>query len=153
VSLEVAARRGADHIIDYGREDVRDRVMEITGGKGANVVLDPVGGDAFDASLRCVAWESVILTIGFASGRIPEAPAWRLLLKNCAVVGLDWGGYLRRYLETVKAFNTEVIRWYAEGALDARPSRTFPLEHAADALEAQAVRGLTGKVMLTTERG
>lgn len=63
--------------------------MEVTDGRGANVILDPVGGDAFDASLRCVAWEGVILTIGFASGRIPEAPAWRVLLKNCAVMGLD----------------------------------------------------------------
>lgn len=152
-SLEVAARRGADHVIDYRREDVRDRVMEITDGRGANVVLDPVGGDAFDASLRCVAWEGVILTIGFASGRIPEAPAWRVLLKNCAVMGLDWGGYLRRDPETVKASNTEALRWYVEGALDPRPSRIFPLERAADALEAQAVRGVTGKVVLTTERG
>ena len=77
-SLEVATERGADHRIDYNQEDIRDRVMEITNDRGADVVFDPVGGDAFDASLRCVAWEGTILVIGFASGRIPEAPAWRV---------------------------------------------------------------------------
>lgn len=149
----MAARRGSDYVIDYGREGVRGRVLEITDGRGAKVVLDPVGGDAFDASLRCVAWEGVILTIGFASGRIPEAPAWRVLLKNCAIVGLDWGGYLRRDPETVEASTAEALHWYMEGVLDPRPPRTFPLEQAADALEAQAVRGVTGKMVLTIDWG
>jgi NADPH:quinone reductase len=108
--LEIAAEHGADYTIDYGQEDVRDRVEELTDGRGANVIFDPVGGDAFDASLRCVAWEGTILVIGFASGRIPEAPAWRVLLGNCAVVGLDWGGYLRHYPETVRASVDEALR-------------------------------------------
>jgi len=89
--LEIATEHGADHTIDYEQEDVRDRVEELTDGEGANVIFDPVGDDAFDASLRCVAWKGTILVIGFASGRIPEAPAWQVLLRNCAVVGLDWG--------------------------------------------------------------
>lgn len=147
--LELAAEHGADHSIDYRREDIRDRVLEITDGEGADVVFDPVGGDAFDASLRCVAWEGVILVIGFASGRVPEAPAWRVLLRNCAVVGTDWGGYLRRDPTTVRASTAEALRWYEEGALDPRPSHTFPLERAADVLEGQAARSVTGKVVLT----
>ena len=147
--LELATEHGADHSIDYRREDIRDRVLEITDGEGADVVFDPVGGDAFDASLRCVAWEGVILVIGFASGRIPEAPAWRVLLRNCAVVGTDWGGYLRRDPTTVRASIAEALRWYEEGALGPRPSHTFPLERAADALEGQAARSVTGKVVLT----
>jgi NADPH2:quinone reductase len=149
-SLKVAAERGADHAIDYGREDIRDRVLEITGGRGADVVFDPVGGGAFDASLRCVAWEGTILVIGFASGRVPEAPAWRILIRNCSVVGLDWGGYLRREPQTVGASIAEALRWYVEGAIDPRPFHRFPLEHAAEALEAQAARQITGKVVLTT---
>jgi NADPH2:quinone reductase len=147
---EIAAEHGADHTIDYEREDIRDRVEEITGGEGANVIFDPVGGDAFDASLRCVAWEGTILVIGFASGRIPEAPAWRVLLRNCAVMGTDWGGYLRRDPETVRASIAEALEWYEEGALDPRPSHTFSLEQAPEALEAQTARRITGKVVLAS---
>ena len=149
--LEVARGRGADHLIRYDREDVRDRVLEITDGEGANVVFDPVGGGVFDASLRCVAWEGTVLVIGFAAGRIPEAPAWRLLLKSCAVIGVDWGGYLRREPETVRTATQEALRWYTEGALDPTPSNTFPLEEAAKALEAQAARGLRGKAVLVND--
>lgn len=148
-NLEVAARHGADRLVDYGREDLRGLVLELTEGRGADVVFDPVGGDAFDASLRCVAWEGTVLTIGFASGRIPEVPAWRVLLKNCAVVGTDWGGYLRREPETVRAATEEALRWYAEGALEPTVSRAVPLEQAADVLAAGATRRAPGKVVLT----
>jgi NADPH:quinone reductase len=151
-SLRVATEHGAEHTIDYNQEDIRDKVEALTEGEGADVVFDPVGGDAFDASLRCVAWEGVILVIGFASGRIPEAPAWRVLLRNCAVVGLDWGGYLRRDPATVRTSLAETLRWYEEGALDPRASDTFPLERAADALEAQAAGQISGKAVLTTGR-
>ena len=147
--LRIASGHGADYAINYEQEDIRDRVEEITAERGADVILDPVGGDAFDASLRCVAWEGRIVVIGFASGRIPEAPAWRVLLRNCAVMGMDWGGYLRRDSETVRATTAEALQWYEEGALDPRPSGTFPLEKAADALEAQTKRRSTGKVVLT----
>jgi NADPH2:quinone reductase len=150
--LEIAAEHGADDTIDYKREDIRDKVEEITDGRGADVIFDPVGGDAFDASLRCVAWEGTILVIGFASGRIPEAPAWRVLLRNCAVMGTDWGGYLRRDPATVRASTAEALRWYAEGALDPRPSHTFPLKSAADALEVQTTRQTTGKVVLVSSQ-
>ena len=148
-SLEAARERGADHLIRYDREDVRVRVLELTDGAGADVVLDPVGGDLFDASLRCVAWEGTVLVIGFAAGRIPDAPAWRLLLKSCAVIGVDWGGYLRRYPETVRTATEEALRWYAEGVLNPTPAHSFPLEEAARALEAQAARELRGKAVLT----
>ena len=148
-SLEVARERGADHLIRYDREDVRDRVLELTDGAGADVIFDGVGGDLFDASLRCVAWEGTVLVIGFAAGRIPEAPAWRLLLKSCAVIGVDWGGYLRREPQTVRTATEEALRWYAEGALDPTPAHAFPLEEAARALEAQAARELKGKAVLT----
>lgn len=151
-SLRVAEERGANYGIDYAREDVRDRVLDITDGRGADVVLDPVGGDAFDASLRCVAWEGTILIVGFASGRIPEAPAWRVLLGNCAVAGIDWGGYLRREPDTVQASLAEGLRWYEEGALRPKPSHVYPLEQAAEVLEARAARELTGKVVLVTGR-
>jgi NADPH:quinone reductase len=83
------------------------------------------------------------------SGRIPDAPAWRVLVRNCAVVGTDWGGYVRREPETVRAVTTEALSWYEEGALDPRPSHEFPLEEAADILKAQAAREIVGKAVLT----
>lgn len=151
-SLRAASEHGADHTIDYEREDVRDRVEELTEGEGADVILDPVGGEAFDASIRCVAWEGTILVIGFASGHIPEVSAVRVLMRNCAVMGMDWGGYLRREPERVRAATAETLGWYEEGALNPHPTHTFSLEEATDALEQQTARQLTGKVVLTTNR-
>ena len=151
-SLRVASEHGADYTIDYKQEDVRDRVEDLTEGKGADVILDPVGGEAFEASIRCVAWEGTILVIGFASGHIPEVSTVRVLMKNCAVMGMDWGGYLRREPETIRAATAEALGWYEEGALNPRPSHTFSLEEAADVLEQQTTRQLTSKVVLTTNR-
>lgn len=150
--LEMAVEHGADCLIDYAQDNIRNRVLEITDGRGADVVFDPVGGDAFDAALRCVAWEGTILTIGFASGRVPKAPAWRILVRNCAVVGIDWSGYLKREPETLRTYIAEVIGGHAKGAINPQPLRLFPLARVTDALRAQAARQTTGKVVLTTAR-
>ena len=93
--LAVAKRAGADHLIDYSREEIRDRVKDITGGRGVDVVYDPVGGDAFDASLRSIAWEGRIIVIGFAGGRVPQIPANLVLVKNIDIIGFFWGSYRR----------------------------------------------------------
>jgi NADPH2:quinone reductase len=151
-SLRIASAHGADYTIDYEHEDVRERVEDLTEGEGADVILDPVGGEAFDASMRCVAWEGTILVIGFASGHFPDVSAVRVLMRNCAVMGMDWGGYLRREPETVRAATAEKLGWYEEGALNPRPSHTFSLEEAAEALERQSARQLSGKVVLITNR-
>src|SRR5206468_635089 len=89
--LEVARRAGADVAIDYRGADWVDQVRAATAGHGADVIYDPVGGDVFDGSLRCIAWNGRLLVIGFASGRIPEVKLNRVLLKNIALVGLHWG--------------------------------------------------------------
>lgn len=150
-NLEVAIEYGATSTICYGTDSIRDRVLEITGGRGADVVFDPVGSDAFDESLRCVAWEGRVLTIGFAGGRIPEAPAWRILLKSCAVQGVDWGGYLMREPERIRASISEALKWYSEGLVNPRLSYSFLLEYAADALQMQSDRRIAGKVVLATK--
>jgi NADPH:quinone reductase-like Zn-dependent oxidoreductase len=87
----VARSRGADELIDYGEESIRDRVRALTGGKGADVVYGPVGGDAFDQALRAVGWEARMLIIGFAAGRIQAVPAYLILVKNISVIGVVWG--------------------------------------------------------------
>lgn len=149
--LEIAREHGADHMINYREENFREHVMEITNGKGVDVVYDPVGGDVFDSSLRCLAWEGRLLTIGFASGRIPEAKANYLLVKNTSVVGVHWGAYMRKSPGVVVASLQTLFGWYAEGVLNPHVSETFPLNEGAEAMKALLSRRTTGKVVLTVE--
>ncbi len=148
--LNVAKANGADHLIDYGKENIRDRVLEITGNRGANVIYDPVGGDVFDASLRCVAWEGQILVIGFASGRIPNAPANRLLVKNFSLIGFYWGAYYRNDPGVIRRSFDELLGWQVDGLLSPYVSNTFPLEDAGEAMKMMMERRSTGKIVLMT---
>jgi len=144
--LKLAAEHGADYLIDYSKEDIRERVKALG---GADVVYDPVGGDAFDASLRCINWEGRILAVGFASGRVPQPPANLLLVKNCAVIGLYWGAYLQRNPQLMHQSLSELLRWYAAGKLKPHVSETFSLAQAPQALRALLERRTTGKVVIT----
>ncbi len=150
--LAIAQGHGADHLIDYSREDIRERVKEITGGHGADVVYDPVGGDAFDASLRCIAWEGRIIIIGFASGRIPQAPANIVLVKNIDVIGFYWGSYQARKPELQRQSYDQLFRWFEEGKLKPHVSEQMDLKEAARALGLLRQRKSTGKVVLTMGR-
>ncbi len=109
--LAIAKRHGADHLIDYSREDIRERVRALTDGRGVDVVYDPVGGDAFDASLRAIAWEGRIIVIGFAGGRVPQIPANLVLVKNCDIVGFYWGSYRKHKPALVRASYQQLFRW------------------------------------------
>jgi NADPH2:quinone reductase len=146
--LEAARTHGADHLIDTEQEDVRERALELTAGKGADVIFDPIGGDLFNASLRAVAWEGRILVIGFASGEIPQIPANRLLLKNAGAIGFYWGGYRRRDPARVRACFDQLLRWCAEGRIRPHASDVLPLAQARDALALLLARKSTGKVVL-----
>ncbi|MDH3234459.1 MAG: NADPH:quinone oxidoreductase family protein [Alphaproteobacteria bacterium] len=149
--LALAKQYGAQHGIDYSTEDIRERVLEITGKHGADVIYDPVGGDVFDASLRCIAWEGRLLVIGFAAGRIPEAPANYLLLKNCAAVGVYWGAYMKRNPAVIRRSFEELLGWYAAGKLKPHVSETYDLADAAAAMNAMMARKTTGKIVVTME--
>jgi NADPH2:quinone reductase len=148
--LEIARRHGADHLIDYSREDLRARLRELTGARGVDVVYDPVGGDAFDASLRAIAWEGRILVIGFAGGKVPQVPANILLVKNCDVIGFYWGSYRAKKPEQVRRSYEQLFRWYEEGRLRPHVSERLDLADAAQAIDALRTRKSTGKVVLTT---
>jgi NADPH2:quinone reductase len=150
--LAVAQQHGADHLIDYSREDLRERVKAITGGSGVDVVYDPVGGDAFEAALRSIAWEGRIIVIGFAGGKIPQIPANVALVKNIDVIGFFWGSYLPRKPELVRRSLEQLLRWFEEGKLKPHISDRFDLKDAAQALEMLKQRKSTGKVVLTTGR-
>lgn len=146
--LAVAKAHGADHVIDYSTEDLRARVKEIAGDKGADVIYDPVGGDVFDASLRCLAWEGRLVVVGFAAGRIPQAPANLLLVKNAAVMGLFWGAYRQRNPQVLRDSFAELLSWYADGKLKPHISHRFSLDQAPEAMAAMLERRSTGKVIL-----
>ncbi len=147
--LAVAQRAGADHLIDYTREDLRERIKALTGGRGVDVVYDPVGGDAFDQSLRSIAWEGRIIVIGFAGGRIPQIPANLVLVKNIDVIGFFWGSYRRYKPQLMTQSFQQLFRWFEEGKLRPHISHRLPLAQAGQALELLKTRKSTGKVVLT----
>lgn len=146
--LEVCRRAGAHHVINYAEDDFVAEVTRLTGGKGADVIYDPVGGDVFDKSLKCVAWEGRILVIGFASGRIPELKLNRVLLKNCAVVGLYWGAYQMRDPGKVVAAHEALTGFVARGEAAPMIWKRFPLAELPDALGAIESRASWGKVVV-----
>jgi NADPH:quinone reductase len=144
----VCTELGADHVIDYTADDFVPAVKEITGGHGADVVYDPVGGDVFDRSRRCIAFEGRLLVVGFTSGRIPEAPANHLLVKNYSVVGLHWGLYRQMDPSRIGLVHEELTRLVVDGLVDPLVSEVLPLDEAPRALAALGRRGTVGKVVL-----
>jgi NADPH:quinone reductase len=147
--VQVCRDLGADHVIDYTADDFVPAVKDITGGRGADVIYDPVGGDVFDKSRRCIAFEGRLVVVGFTSGRIPEAPANHLLVKNYSVVGLHWGLYRQMDPLRIGMVHEELTRLVTDGQVDPLVSQVLPLEEAPRALAALAHRGTVGKVVLT----
>lgn len=147
--LDVARRAGADVTIDYRAEDWVERVKQETGGRGADVIYDSVGGDVFDGSTKCIAWNGRLVVVGFAGGRIPEIKANRILLKNIAVVGLHWGMYAQHEPERVPETFEALFRLYREHRV--KPvlfERTYRLAELPEALEALGSRRTYGKIIV-----
>ena len=147
--VQVCLSVGADHAINYKTQDFADEVNRITDRNGANVIWDPVGGDVYDRSTKCIAFEGRIIIVGFTSGRIPEAKANHVLVKNYAVVGLHWGAYQLRNPALVAEATRTLFEMYGEGQIKPVISATYPLSEAPQALKAVASGGTTGKVLLT----
>jgi NADPH2:quinone reductase len=146
--VQVCRDLGADHVVDYTSDDFVPVVKEVTGGHGADIVYDPVGGDVFDKSRKCVAFEGRIVVVGFTSGRIPEAPANHLLVKNYSVVGLHWGLYRKHDPAIFGMVHEQLTRLVEEGHVDPLVGAVHPLEEAPQALKALAERSTVGKVVL-----
>ncbi len=145
---EVARREGADEVIDYREEDFVARVKELTDGRGADVIYDSVGGDVFDGSMKCIAWNGRLLVIGFAGGRIPEVRANRILLKNISVVGLHWGAHVSHEPEKIDRTFAGLFDLYREGKVRPVIFKTYALEELPAALEALGGRVTYGKVIV-----
>ncbi len=148
--MEICRKYGATMFVNYTREKLRDKVKELTGGKGADVIYDAVGGDAFDEAIRSINWLGRLLVVGFASGRIPQLPANLALLKSCDVRGVFYGAWRSRDPKEAQKNFDEMFAWVQEGKLKPHISMTFPLEKAADAMNALLSRKATGKVVIHT---
>jgi NADPH2:quinone reductase len=147
--VQVCRDLGAHEALDYRAEpDLAKRVRELTGGRGADVIWDPVGGEVFDVSRRCVAFEGRLVVVGFAGGRIPQVPAGHVLVKNYSVVGLHWGLYRTANPAVVTEAHEALLRLYADGAVRPLVSQRLPLAAAPDALTRLGARETIGKVVL-----
>jgi NADPH:quinone reductase len=143
---EVAKAAGADDVVLA--DGFKDAVKELTGGRGVDVVVDPVGGDRFTDSLRCLAREGRLLVIGFTEGSIPEVKVNRLLLNNISVVGVGWGAFFLADLPYLQEQWREVLPMLEAGRLDPPIGSVRPLEQAAEALREIEERRAQGKVLL-----
>ena len=146
--LELCRKYGADASIEYTREDLKQKVKELTGGNGADVVYDPVGGASTEAALRGTAWDGRLLVIGFASGEIPRIPSNLLLLKGAALVGVFWGQFMMREPAKARAQLVEILERIRDGKLRPHISGRYPLAEAPRALEEIASRRAQGKLVL-----
>jgi NADPH2:quinone reductase len=146
--LDIARANGAEVGIDYRAEDWIERVKQETGGRGVDIVYDPVGGDTFDGSTKVIAFEGRILVVGFAGGRIADVATNRILVKNIDVVGVHWGLYRQKAPALVDQWQSALLAMVGSGKLRPVVSRTFPLAQAGAALDFIAGRDSYGKVLL-----
>jgi NADPH2:quinone reductase len=147
--LELCRAAGAEVLVDYTRDDLKEAVRAATGGRGADIVVDVVGGAYTEAALRATAWRGRVLVIGFAAGDIPRIPANLLLLKGCEASGVFWDEFLRREPEAAAAQVAAILAGFADGRLQPRITGRYPLARASDALFALARRAAPGKLIVT----
>lgn len=146
--LAVAKEAGADELVNYTDQPLKDTVKNLTKAKGVDVIFDPVGGDFTEQALRAMAWNGRHLVIGFAAGDIPKIPANLTLLKGCSVVGVFWGSFTQREPEASAQNMAELMGLYTEGKIDPKVSEVFEFGDYAKALNALTERRATGKVVL-----
>ena len=145
----VVRNHGADAVIDYSREDVRERVKALTGGEGVDVCVDNVGGKLFATLARLMRWNGRLLPVGFTSGEVPSIPMNLPLLKNYSIVGMFSGAWTDRCPDEVERAMAAIMQWVGEGNLRSYVDRVLPLERAAEAMSAIADRSVIGRTVLS----
>jgi NADPH2:quinone reductase len=148
---ELCRSIGADETINYATGNIRDRLKELTGGKGPDVVYDPVGGDLAEPVFRSIGWRGRYLVIGFAQGAIPALPLNLALLKGASIVGVFWGEFARREPKANAAALAELARWYAEGKVKPVIDRRMPMRELPGAYERMGSRTVRGKLVMTND--
>jgi NADPH2:quinone reductase len=151
--IGLALEAGADHIVDLSRpnlsESLREQVYAANAGRGVDIVIDPLGGDAFDAAIRALAWRGRLVVIGFAAGRIPTLKVNYLLLKNIEVSGIQVSDYRKRMPEATRACFAAIFDYHAQGLIRTMPVVRYPLAHYATALGDLIERRISGRAVLT----
>jgi NADPH2:quinone reductase len=146
--LALCTQYGADAIIDYAHEDLRERIKALTDGRGPDVIFDPVGGSYAEPAFRSIAWRGRYLVIGFANGEIPKLPFNLPLLKGASIVGVFWGEHMKREADLGAAAFEHMIGWIREGKLLPHVSKRYSLDETPQALDDMANRRVTGKVVI-----
>ena len=148
--LSACQENGADYVINYAQNDLRQSVKEITKGRGVDVIYDPVGGSFSEKALRDMSWGGRFLVVGFAAGEIPKVPLNIPLLKGCSVVGVFWGEFTKREPDLNKQNNQELMDLFDQGKISPHIHRVYPLEKAGEALNELLQKRVIGKVVLST---
>lgn len=147
--MDAVKQFGADHVVNHTEGRLRDQVNDLTAGKGADVILDLVGGDVFDECIRCINMLGRIVVMGFTSGRIPTIPANLILLKNCTIHGVFLGGWSNKDAVGARRLNHELMELCAKKNLSAHISLRFPFEQAREAMLALRSRTSVGKIIVS----
>lgn len=146
--LEFCKDNGADFTLNYTTEDLKNRVKELTNGKGVDVIYDPVGDKYSESALRSIAWKGRYLVVGFAAGDIPKIPLNLVLLKGCQIIGVFWGAFFKNEpKQNAENFMT-IVKWFAQGKLKARIHGEYPLEKVVEAMHAMINKEVKGKIVL-----
>lgn len=139
---------GADAVINYGTENLREAIKSLTDGKGPDVIYDPVGGDFAEPAFRSIAWRGRYLVVGFASGPIPSLPLNLALLKGASIVGVFWGDFAKREPKANAAMMMELAQWYAQGKIKPVIDRTMPMAELKAAYAHMGSRAVMGKLVM-----
>ncbi len=146
--LEICRQCGADEVVNYEKDDFIAAVKEWTGGRGADVIYDPVGGEILELSTKCIAWEGRLLVIGFAGGTIPKIAANRILLKNISVIGLFWGNYMMHNPTLIRETQQRLYALYDKGKIKPVIHQADKMDQLQQSLELLANRRIHGKLVL-----
>ena len=146
--LELCREYGADHLLNYNEADLKSALKALTGRKGVDVIMDPVGGAYAEPAFRAMAWEGRYLVVGFAAGTIPSIPLNLPLLKGASLVGVFWGQFAMTHPKENAQNTRELMTWYAEGKLSPHIDKIFALEEAPKAIETLLHRKVKGKVVV-----
>jgi len=146
--LQLCKDKGADEVINYNEEDLKNRIKELTDGKGADVIYDPVGSHYSEAALRAMAWEGRFLVVGFAAGEIPKIPLNLALLKGCSIVGVFWGRFATKQPKDNLKNTYQLVEWFTTGKIKPHIDAIYPLEKAPDALQDMMDRKVRGKIVI-----
>lgn len=150
--LELCKQFGADEVINYSKENLKERTKELTNGKGVDIIYDPVGGDYSEQAFRAIAWKGKHLVVGFANGKIPKIPLNLPLLKGADVTGVFWGAFTQKEPKQSMQNVTDLVTWYLTGKLKPHIDATYSLQDAPKALEAIMDRKVKGKVVIDMEK-